>query len=182
GAGSAHTPAYQVGDAQGPPEHGGILGPPFPEPFHGVARLDREALDLTKAHNDVLGQAVGQVGVCRIAREVVEVQHREAVRGRRGGSCGAVARRCRAVGALREQTCPRRHDGNRQEEPGERFHRGAPSGRDSSTSLWKRGFARTESYSGKRRSNQSVARRGSTRSRNSSSRFSPSVASSAGPT
>jgi len=102
-AGAPHAAAHQVRDAQRPPELLGIeLGGSVAT--HGVAGLHDQPLDPPELGDELFGKPLGEVRIGGVPREVVEVQHRDAV-GRHPGlapgvSASGPARRRGAVGAL----------------------------------------------------------------------------------
>src|SRR5437867_6303028 len=78
----AHASADKVRDAERASYRGGVVGRRPTIASHGIAGLDDQAPDLTEAGTDILRESVREIHVGGIVREVVEVQHRHARRGR----------------------------------------------------------------------------------------------------
>ena len=73
-----HAAADEVRDPQGATESRRVISRRTAIASHGIAGLDDQALDLTEAGTDILGESVCQIHVAGVAGEVIEVQHRHA--------------------------------------------------------------------------------------------------------
>jgi len=117
GARAPEAAGHQVGHVQRPRDRCQIREIGAPVPPYGVVALDGQPLDGAEPARDRFRQAISEIGVVRIAGNVVEVQHGDRVRPwwcRAGAPHGA--RRRRAVGTLRLRGagCA---DGKEEDEP-----------------------------------------------------------------
>ena len=83
-----------------------------PNALHGSAGLHGKSRQLPEPGDELLGEPLCEIRVCRVRRQVVEVQHRDAVkenpRPAPGVSTSRTARWGRAVRALGLETVVRR--------------------------------------------------------------------------
>src|SRR5256885_3700428 len=149
--GAPHAPGAQSRDAEGA-RGGKWVRAAQPEPPHGGAGLHREPRQLPEPSDELLGEPLREIGICGVGGQVVEVQHRDAVRDRRYGTDRRAAWRRRAVGALSVGRSDGRTDGQKQPEHDEFPSDGPTVGpsqrphRPSATSAWNRGSLRRGSY------------------------------------
>src|SRR2546421_57481 len=182
-AGATQTSLNEMTDSHRVPHRDPVVRRGLPKPAYALPAclLDQDATDISEARSDLLCQPVGEIRVRGVGGQVVEVQHRDAVRDRRYGTDRGAARRRRAVGALGGGKTERWNDGkecqNDQERTASRglfpsfrlsILQSSHRGRDSSISRWNRASERSGSNSGARSPDQNRAPRGCTCSKKAS--------------